>query len=102
MNDLPRDLFEKVLTYYQPASPTARIMTPYLEIVDIMTIDTWKNVEILRRLHRKGFVHILSEVHYLYHWYLTEQGYTAKVLIKFAQAMGGWVDPRVPEGRMDS
>ena len=102
MNDLPRDLFEKVLTYYQPASPTAMIMKPYLQIVDIMTVDTWRCAEIKKRLYRKGFIHILEEVHYLYHCYLTEQGYTARVLIKFAQAMGGWVDPRVPDGRMDS
>ena len=100
MNDLPRDLFEKVLTYYDPRSPTAKIMQPYLDEIDMMAESTWEAPEVKARLARKGFLMTMYPVHRMYDEWLEKAGYTATVLKRFAKVCGGWADPRLPFGRL--
>ena len=100
MNNLPRDLFEKVLTYYDARSPTAKIIQPYLDEIEIMAEGTWEAKYVKERLARKGFLDTMYPVHRMYDEWLTALGYAAKVLRRFAKVYGGWSDPRLPRGRL--
>ena len=100
LNNLPRDLFEKVLTYYDARSPTAKIIQPYLDEIETMAEGTWEAKFVKDRLQRKGFLDTMYPVHRMYDEWLTTLGYTAKVLKRFAKVYGGWSDPRLPHGRL--
>ena len=100
MNDLPRDLFEKVLSYYDSRSPSAKIVQPYLDEIEMMEESTWGADNVKERLARKGFLDTMYPVHRMYDEWLEKAGYTAKVLKRFAKVYGGWSDPRLPFGRL--
>ena len=98
--NLPRDLFEKVLTFYDARSPTAKLIEPYLDEVNMMADCTWNAPYVKERLSRKGYLDTMYPVHHLYDDWLNKAGYKAKVLKRFAKVYGGWADPRLPHGRM--
>ena len=98
--NLPKDLFEKVLTYYDARSPTAKIIEPYHGEVEMMAESTCNAKYVKDRLSSKGYLDTMYPVHRLYDDWLDSHGYTAKVLKRFANVYGGWADPRLPHGRM--